>query len=82
MEQVDEREDDDPDHVDEVPVESGDLDRHRVLGAELALHRPNQSVSSQITPTVTCAPWYPVSTKNVAAEQVRLQREPFTDELT
>jgi hypothetical protein len=35
----DEREDDDPDDVDEVPVEPGELDGERVVGSELAACR-------------------------------------------
>src|SRR5262249_62194119 len=33
------REDEDPHDVDEVPIETGDLDRFGVLGTQLALHR-------------------------------------------
>src|SRR3954454_12035914 len=36
--QVDDGEDHDPDHVDEVPVETGDLDGLRLVGAEPTLH--------------------------------------------
>src|SRR5690242_7279211 len=40
--QVDDREDHDPHDVDEVPVETGDLDRLGLVGAELALVRALQ----------------------------------------
>ena len=39
LDQVDECEDRDPDHVDEVPVERGDVDQERVLRLEPALRR-------------------------------------------
>src|SRR3954454_24092239 len=38
--QVHDRENHDPDDVDEVPVEAGHFDRLGVLGGQLALHRP------------------------------------------
>src|SRR5688500_800902 len=38
LNQVDERKDRDPDHVDEVPVQRGDVDPQRVLWLQAALH--------------------------------------------
>src|SRR4029453_5261199 len=37
--EVDDREDHDPHHVDEVPVQAGDLDRLGLLGGQPVLHR-------------------------------------------
>ena len=37
--EVDNREDDDPDHIDEVPVQAGDLAGHRLLRPEPSLRR-------------------------------------------
>jgi hypothetical protein len=65
LHQVDEREDHDPDDVDEVPVQTRHLQPQRVLRPQWPRYMSNQRNSSQITPMVTCAPWNPVRTKNV-----------------
>src|SRR5512137_933852 len=42
LDQVEQREEEDPDEVDEVPVEAGELDRRRVARAELAAGGPHR----------------------------------------
>ena len=58
--------DHDPDDVDEVPVQPA---ISSVSDCDSAAFVPRKMLdpetSSQITPIVTCAPWKPVSTKNV-----------------
>src|SRR6187551_1236739 len=41
--QVDQREDDDPHDIDEVPVHLGSLDREMMFGGEIAAHRADQA---------------------------------------
>ena len=60
--QVDEGEDDDPDDVDEVPVQADHLDRLGLVAGTPALRSimPIGAISMMM-PTDTCTPWKPVS---------------------
>ena len=80
--EVDDGEDHDPDDVDEVPVQPGDLDPSRSAARSSlpCIDRPH-SDSSQMMPTVTCAPWMPVSTKKLEPNTFVLEREALAVEL-
>ena len=64
VDQVQQREQEDPDDVDEVPVQAGDLDRRVVLGGELALAAPDRSDQVRMpTPIIMCSACRPVMAK-------------------
>ena len=61
--EVQQREQQDPDDVDEVPVQRGRLDGVVVRDGELAGDAAISTTLSMITPPKTWAPWNPVSVK-------------------
>ena len=65
LDPVDEDEQAEPDHVDEVPVPGHRFEREVALRREVPLHHAQPDDSSMIAPIVTCRPWKPVSMKNV-----------------
>src|SRR5687768_4697827 len=80
LNQVDEREDRDPDHVDEVPVKRGDVDEQRVSRAQ-----PTLDVDGIEGQQPEHADGYVRAVEareceEGAAEQVRLDRESFMHE--
>ncbi len=76
LDQVDDGEQDDPDQVDEVPVEPDQLDRAVVVAA--CTRRRSDWIRMQvsmITPPVTWAPWNPVIVKKQDANRLTLGRK-------
>ena len=59
--QVDESEDHDPHDVDEVPVQTDQLDDLRLVAVDAPLGDIATIESSMMMPTDTCTPWKPVS---------------------
>ena len=63
---IDEGEQEQPDHVDEVPVPGGGLEAEMLLGREVAGQRADQADVRKIVPMMTWKPWKPVAMKKVA----------------
>ena len=79
--QVDHGEDDDPHDVHEVPVQPTTSTLVASCTVSLPADRGSTGSRSRATPSATWPPWKPVSTKNVGAEQVLLQRQPLVHEV-
>ena len=62
---VDAGEEEQPDHVDEVPVPGSRLKAEVLLRREGAIDRSDETDRRKIVPMITCAPWKPVAMKNV-----------------
>ena len=63
VDQVEEREQEDPDQVDDVPVQRGVVDRPEVVRREVALDRADSSQMNTTMPNSTWMPCRPVIAK-------------------